>query len=54
MATTVHIGICDEDRACAARIGGILGIAAGCGQFFTLGQKIGHIGQSVRRGNIRY
>ena len=54
VATTVHVGICDEDGRLRPESAAFFGMAAGCGEFFTLGQKVGHIGQSVGRRDIRY
>jgi flavin reductase (DIM6/NTAB) family NADH-FMN oxidoreductase RutF len=54
VATTVHDGICDADGRLRPESAAFFGMAAGCGEFFTLGQKVGHIGQSVGRRDIRY
>jgi flavin reductase (DIM6/NTAB) family NADH-FMN oxidoreductase RutF len=54
LATTVHEGICDADGRLRPDSAAFFGMAAGCGEFFTLGQKVGHIGQSVGRRDIRY
>jgi flavin reductase (DIM6/NTAB) family NADH-FMN oxidoreductase RutF len=54
VATTVHEGICDDDGRLRPESAAFFGMAAGCGEFFTLGQKVGHIGQSVGRRDIRY
>jgi flavin reductase (DIM6/NTAB) family NADH-FMN oxidoreductase RutF len=54
VATTVHEGICDPDGRLRPDAAAFFGMAAGCGEFFTLGQKVGHIGQSVGRRDIRY
>jgi flavin reductase (DIM6/NTAB) family NADH-FMN oxidoreductase RutF len=54
VATTVHDGICDGDGRLQPESAAFFGMAAGCGEFFTLGQKVGHIGQSVGRRDIRY
>ena len=54
VATTVHDGICDDDGRLRPESAAFFGMAAGCGEFFTLGQKVGHIGQSVGRRDIRY
>jgi flavin reductase (DIM6/NTAB) family NADH-FMN oxidoreductase RutF len=54
VATTVHDGICDADGRLRPDAAAFFGMAAGCGEFFTLGQKVGHIGQSVGRRDIRY
>jgi len=31
-----------------------IGMMAGCGEFFTVDRRVGHIGQSVGRHDIRY
>lgn len=54
VATTVHEEICDADGRLRPEAAAFFGMAAGCGEFFTLGQKVGHIGQSVGRRDIRY
>ena len=54
VATTVLDGICDADGRLRPDSAAFFGMAAGCGEFFTLGQKVGHIGQSVGRRDIRY
>jgi flavin reductase (DIM6/NTAB) family NADH-FMN oxidoreductase RutF len=54
VATTVHDRVCDDDGRLRPESAAFFGMAAGCGEFFTLGQKVGHIGQSVGRRDIRY
>ncbi|MEZ5417206.1 MAG: flavin reductase family protein [Vicinamibacterales bacterium] len=54
VATTVHDGICDPDGRLRPDAAAFFGMAAGCGEFFTLGTRVGHIGQSVGRRDIRY
>ena len=54
VATTVHEGICDADGRLRPDAAAFFGMAAGSGEFFTLGQQVGHIGQSVGRRDIRY
>lgn len=54
VATTVLDGVCDDDGRLRPDAAAFFGMAAGCGEFFTLGQKVGHIGQSVGRRDIRY
>jgi flavin reductase (DIM6/NTAB) family NADH-FMN oxidoreductase RutF len=53
-ATTVHEGICDADGRLRAESAAFFGMTAGSGEFYTLGQKVGHIGQSAGRKDIRY
>ena len=54
VVTTVHDGVCDDDGRLRAGAAAFFGMAAGSGEFFTLGQNVGHIGQSVGRRDIRY
>lgn len=54
VATTVHDGICDEDGRLRPESAAFFGMMAGCGEFFTMQRKVGHIGQSVGRNDIRY
>jgi flavin reductase (DIM6/NTAB) family NADH-FMN oxidoreductase RutF len=54
IATTVLDGICDPDGRLRAGSAAFFGMAAGSGEFFTLGQNVGHIGQTVGRRDIRY
>jgi flavin reductase (DIM6/NTAB) family NADH-FMN oxidoreductase RutF len=54
VATTVHEGVCDEDGR--LRVGSVpfFGMTAGSGEFFSMGEKVGHIGQTSGRSDIRY
>ena len=54
VATTVHEGICDEAGRLIVSSAPFFGMTSGSGEFYTLGQKVGHIGQSVGRSDIRY
>ena len=54
VATTVHEGICDEAGRLIVSSAPFFGMTSGSGEFYTLGQKVGHIGQSVGRRDIRY
>ncbi|MGE0462654.1 MAG: flavin reductase family protein [Vicinamibacterales bacterium] len=54
VATTVHEGICDDDGRLRPESAAFFGMMAGCGEFFTMDRKVGHIGQSVGRNDIRY
>ena len=54
VATTVHEGICDEDGRLRPESAAFFGMMAGCGEFHTMDRKVGHIGQSVGRRDIRY
>lgn len=54
VATTVHEGVCDDDGRLRPEAAAFFGMMAGCGEFFTMDRKVGHIGQSVGRSDIRY
>jgi flavin reductase (DIM6/NTAB) family NADH-FMN oxidoreductase RutF len=54
VATTVHEGICEEGGRLIVSSAPFFGMTSGSGEFYTLGQKVGHIGQSVGRSDIRY
>jgi len=54
VATTVHEGICDDDGRLRPESAAFFGMMAGCGEFYTMDRKVGHIGQSVGRRDIRY
>jgi flavin reductase (DIM6/NTAB) family NADH-FMN oxidoreductase RutF len=54
VATTVHEGICDQDGRLRPASAAFFGMMAGCGEFHTMDRKVGHIGQSVGRNDIRY
>ena len=54
VATTVHDGICDESWRLHPESAAFFGMMAGCGEFYTMNRKVGHIGQSVGRNDIRY
>lgn len=54
VATTVVDGICDDDGRLKPESAAFFGMMAGCGEFYTMDRKVGHIGQSVGRNDIRY
>lgn len=54
MATTVHEGICDDDGRLIVASAPFFGMTAGSGEFYTLDRKVGHIGQTAGRSDIRY
>ena len=54
LRTTVQPGVADETGRLIADSRPIFGMAAGCGEFWTLGRRVGHIGQTVDREDIRY
>jgi flavin reductase (DIM6/NTAB) family NADH-FMN oxidoreductase RutF len=54
VATTVQEGVCDPAGRLVVESRAFFGMTAGSGEFFTLGQKVGHIGQTKGRRDIRY
>jgi flavin reductase (DIM6/NTAB) family NADH-FMN oxidoreductase RutF len=54
VATTVHEGVCDADGRLRVSAVPFFGMTAGSGEFFTMGEKVGHIGQTAGRSDIRY
>jgi flavin reductase (DIM6/NTAB) family NADH-FMN oxidoreductase RutF len=54
VATTVHDGVCDGDGRLRVSAVSFFGMTAGSGEFFTMGEKVGHIGQTAGRSDIRY
>ncbi len=54
VATTVLEGVCDENgRLIVPRVP-FFGMTAGSGEFYTMGQRVGHIGETVGRDDIKY
>lgn len=53
-ATTVHEGVCDEQGRLIVSAVPFFGMTAGSGEFYTMGKRVGHIGQSVGRADIKY
>jgi hypothetical protein len=54
VATRVQEGICDNDGRLIVNAQPLFGMTAGSGEFYTMGQNVGHIGMSVGRSDIRY
>jgi flavin reductase (DIM6/NTAB) family NADH-FMN oxidoreductase RutF len=54
VATTVEEGICDADGRLIVGSAAFFGMTAGSGEFYTLAQKVGQIGQTAGRSDIRY
>jgi flavin reductase (DIM6/NTAB) family NADH-FMN oxidoreductase RutF len=54
VATTVLEGVVDADERLIVDNVPFFGMTAGSGEFYTMGEPIGHIGQSVGRTDIRY
>jgi flavin reductase (DIM6/NTAB) family NADH-FMN oxidoreductase RutF len=54
IATRVHKGVCDDKGRLIVSNVPFFGMTAGSGEFYTMGQLVGHIGQSVGRSDIKY
>lgn len=52
--TTVHPGVTDSSGKLDSTSRPFFGMTAGNGEFWTWGHKVGHIGMSVGRDDIRY
>lgn len=54
VATSVKEGVCDTNGRLNVEKVPFFGMTAGSGEFYTMGKKVGHIGQSVGRKDIKY
>ena len=54
LRTTVLPGVADEAGRLIPESREFFGMVAGCGEFWTLGHCVGHIGQTKGRDDIRY
>ena len=54
VATSVHEGACDDRGRLIVSAVPFFGMTAGSGEFYTMGKRVGHIGQSVGRTDIKY
>jgi flavin reductase (DIM6/NTAB) family NADH-FMN oxidoreductase RutF len=54
LRTTVQFGVADEEGRLIPDSREFFGMVAGCGEFWTLGRRAGHIGQTKGRDDIRY
>lgn len=54
VATNVLDGVVDENERLIVPNVPFFGMTAGSGEFYTMGEAVGHIGQSVGRSDIRY
>lgn len=54
VATTVLDGVVDENERLAVPDVPFFGMTAGSGEFYTMGDPVGHIGHTVGRDDIRY
>jgi len=54
LATTVLPNVCDENGRLMVENVDFFGMTAGSGEFYTMGEKVGYIGKSVGRDDIKY
>jgi flavin reductase (DIM6/NTAB) family NADH-FMN oxidoreductase RutF len=54
VATSVHQGVCDAEGRLIVEAVPFFGMTAGSGEFYTMGRRVGHIGQGVGRSDIKY
>ena len=54
LATTVLEGVVDEDGRLIVPDVSFFGMTAGSGEFYTMGEKVGHIGKSIGLTGIKY
>jgi len=54
VATSVLDGVVDENERLVVPNVPFFGMTAGSGEFYTMGDVVGHIGQTVGRTDIRY
>ena len=54
LRTTVHPGVTDADGRLDSKAREFFGMTAGNGEFWTFGRKVGRIGMTVGRDDIRY
>ncbi len=54
VATTVLPNVCDENGRLIVENVDFFGMTAGSGEFYTMGEKVGYIGKSVGRDDIKY
>ena len=54
LATTVLEGVVDENERLIVPAVPFFGMTAGSGEFYTMGEAVGHIGKTVGRSDIKY
>ena len=54
VATTVHPGACDESGRLIVANVPLFGMTAGSGEFYAMGARVGNIGMTMGRSDIRY
>ncbi|MCP5106501.1 MAG: flavin reductase family protein [bacterium] len=52
--TTVHEGVCDEKGRLMVNNVPFFGMTAGSGEFYTMGKRVGNIGMTKNRTDIKY
>ena len=54
VATTVLEEVCDKNGRLIVANVPFFGMTAGSGEFYTMGKRVGHIGKTVGRSDIKY
>lgn len=54
VATSVHKGVCDEKGRLIVENTPFFGMTAGSGEFYTMGKRVGNIGMTKGRNDIKY
>ncbi|KPJ92524.1 MAG: hypothetical protein AMS18_07240 [Gemmatimonas sp. SG8_17] len=54
IASTVHKGVCDDTGRLVVSAVSFFGMTAGSGEFYTMGRRVGHIGMTAGRDDIKY
>lgn len=54
VATTVLENVCDKNGRLIVENTPFFGMTAGSGEFYTMGKKVGYIGKSIGRTDIKY
>lgn len=54
LRTTIQQGVVDGNGRLIPKSREFIGMLTGCGEFWTFGKKVGHIGQTKGRDDIRY
>lgn len=54
IAVSVLPGVCDENGRLMVKKVPFFGMTSGSGEFYTMGEKVGHIGMTIGRKDIKY
>ncbi len=54
VATTIHVGVCDDKGRLMVDNVPFFGMTAGSGEFYTMGKRVGNIGMTKNRTDIKY